>query len=465
MANPQTAIEYEFVAALLASPELIPLAEHIEPAMIENSDLRTLYERLKDRGGYSTPVVAAADLTSTERGKAAAANLAKGYDGLLVALETFFEDGRNTSPIDDLTHLIRERHLKRQAREAFESLHPDAFPSARDYASSVSAALDAVALKGAGTGGNALSSGVDAALDDWRFAQNNPGVITGYRVNMGEYDELMGGLKPGEVTLVGAASGIGKSFMLSHMAMEAALTPHDQTGIPPNVVFFSLEMSARQMSRRWISKLANTDINEPLTPAQTSAVEDKGARLKKLSDANRLVLVEPHNCQTIEQIARELSIRKRRDGTKIAFIDYIQLMSSTVGDADRYKELDRIAARIKHLALQLEIPIVCAVQLNREAEREGEPQKHHIADCKGIYNSADNVHLLQKPDTYLEDPDIWDGIVIVKTPKSRSTRSPGNFYYVADYARSTFEPVRPEIKKALQSPDARARLSVRRGRS
>lgn len=471
-----TVIEYEFVTALLADPHQLTAVEHVQPQMIQDRNLREVYTYLRSKSGRITQGTLLADLQATPSGKNALLELAAGMEcdsDVQQAVETMFSDGFVAGSIDLLAERVHDAALVRQARDAFQTMKPDQYQDASEYVISLAANLNNLASKSTVATGNSLSSGIQQVLQQWMHQKDNPDLVPGWKVNTGEYDHLIGGLKPGELVMICGHSGEGKSQVMMHMALEAALATHDHHGRSPVVAYFSLEMNDAQVTKRWMSKLAGFDIGSRfLTPEQEARVPKAASMLEQLAADRKLIVIEPQACHTLEQITREMNRLKHNDGLDIAFVDYVQLIRVTgAGSSSKYDQLGQIAQRLKTLSIQLDIPIVTAVQLNREAMKDsasGWPKRYHIADSLDLLRSADMVSFIWRPDKHLgrDSSGPWQGIAVLMVDKMRSGDDNVPWmYFLAEYDKATLTPVNDGVRMELNSREAQSLLLRRRVRA
>jgi replicative DNA helicase len=97
---------------------------------------------------------------------------------------------------------------------------------------------------------------------------------------------------------------------------------------------------------------------------------------------------------------------KMQSGIGLIVIDYLQLMRcpSKRGDANRALEIADITGGLKTLAKELNIPIIALAQLNREAERRGEPKLSDLRESGSIEQDADIVLLLHRNKENPDEP-------------------------------------------------------------
>ena len=218
-----------------------------------------------------------------------------------------------------------------------------------------------------------------------------------------DLDDLTDGLHDGELTIIGARPGAGKTTFSLQVAENIARKNK-------NICFVSLEMSENQLIQKILSlrtginsrKIRNGDLSIEL-------LEQIGLECAKISDLKFNILTKANTIQQIEINARRLKNQNKLD---LLVIDYLQLLRNNGKFNSREQEVADISRTLKLLSLELEIPIIALCQLNRNANKS-EPTLADIRESGSIEQDADNVIFL-----YQENPD--NNIVTVDLQKQRS---------------------------------------------
>jgi len=198
---------------------------------------------------------------------------------------------------------------------------------------------------------------------------------------------LFGGLRAGQLAIVGARPGAGKSVMLLAAARHAALRQDTTT------LFVSLEMSQQEVLDRYLAAETRTDLAQLI---QREVPEERWSVIaRRLTDltAGRLHLLDKPRC-TVADIANEA--RATRAG--LVVVDYLQLMGSVGRFSSRQEEVSALSRSLKLLARDLEIPVLVASQLNRGTDSRADP-KPRLSDLResgAIEQDADVVALLHR---------------------------------------------------------------------
>lgn len=211
----------------------------------------------------------------------------------------------------------------------------------------------------------------------------NPAIATG----IGGLDKLLnGGMRRGEVMVIGARPKHGKTALALAMARNMA---RDNS-----VLYLSQEMPVNQLMHRHTAAAGSFDISRILAASETDsamwdAVGDAARRLGNLR------LSHDDQCSlTLMDIRRKALKVRRERGLDVLFVDFLQLMEGA-GEENRNRELDVIVNGIKAFALDLGICVVVLSQMSRKAdEHYGRPTMSHLRDSGAIEAAADQIALL-----------------------------------------------------------------------
>ena len=248
--------------------------------------------------------------------------------------------------------------------------------------------------------GKASSQSVHTIELRHEWARNNPGkqLLTGTPTGFSDFDRETSGLQPVELVILAASPGMGKTSLAMNIAFNVA-----GGGIPGHeedvVAVFSREMSARALADRMLAMVSQVDQtrlrNGRLDDANWNSVE--GA-LNHLNKPNLYVYeVSAPTPTLIRRMARRL--RANHDNRlDLIVIDYLQLIPGDGRrDSNRNAELSVITRELKAIAIELETPVLCLSQLNRQgSKREAgdAPKLQELRDSGAIEQDADLVMFL-----------------------------------------------------------------------
>ena len=233
-----------------------------------------------------------------------------------------------------------------------------------------------------------IKHAVREALDE--IDSRKDGQLLGIPTGLIDIDAMTGGLPIGELTIIGARPSVGKTALGANIARNAA-----QCGMP--VGFFSLEQSNRELAFRLLS--GETGLSSmymrrgKLKPEESKAIVAASERIQELP-----LWLNHHGRQTSRSITSLSRRIKLQHGIKVAFIDYLQLMTGENNRAARHEQLAEITRSLKFLARELNIAVVALAQLNRKSEDRAEekPKLSDLKDAGAIEQDADLVILLHR---------------------------------------------------------------------
>ena len=218
-----------------------------------------------------------------------------------------------------------------------------------------------------------------------------------------EWDELLdGGLRPGQLVIVGGRPSMGKSALADAVALHVAVN----LGLP--VGKFSMEMENEEGAQRAISSIGKVPMHALRRPEKMSDIDwsNLTAGIEKLrqipfysNDSGGL---------NINQIRTKARVLKRKRGLRLLVVDYLQLMTGTDTRAQRTYQLEEASRGLKSLAKELGIPIIALVQVGRGVEKEINPmpKMSDIKDCGAIEQDADIIMFIHRP--IVVNPDLGD---------------------------------------------------------
>ncbi|MDZ4787692.1 MAG: replicative DNA helicase [Blastochloris sp.] len=225
------------------------------------------------------------------------------------------------------------------------------------------------------------------------------GLATGFT----ELDQLTTGFKPGEMIVIAARPGVGKTAFALTMARNFLKERWNEelgrfTKPGYGVGFFSLEMTAEQLMLRLIASTAKVSL-QSIRKGELSNGELDGISMISEEVAKLPLFIDESSMLSITQLRAKARRLKQRNNIDVIIIDYLQLLTSSSEKAkdNRQVEVAEISRGIKALAKELKIPIIVLAQLNRKSEEgNSEPALHHLRESGSIEQDADTVMLLSR---------------------------------------------------------------------
>ena len=290
------------------------------------------------------------------------------------------------------------------------------------------------ATQGAGlTDSTPISAVIDQFLDEQMTAIEQ-GVSIGVQFGLTGLHKALGGLKPGELLYLCGRPGSGKSVLAATIAWQEA---HARTMANAGTVeYVTLEMQATQVVGRVLAGFAGVDtrilranfrrpdgvLDIAAWQAIRAAAEDVRAKTR---DRLRFWDKPIQLGQLRAQLERAVSER----ACKLAIIDYIGLMRPDERTRDEYERVTNLSRDLKQIALELRIPIICLVQMNRQSEYRPNPRPKmsDIRDSGGLEQDGDFILGIYRGAEYLPktaelDPHFAQ-FCEVNTIKARESRN------------------------------------------
>lgn len=219
------------------------------------------------------------------------------------------------------------------------------------------------------------------------------GVPTGYH----KLDQMTSGWQNGDFVVLAARPSMGKTALALSLGMHAA----HAGGC---VGFFSLEMSAEQLTMRLLSSqsgvphhdIRNATVDQNSWTSITNVAAQMGS-MKMFIDDTAMV-----NIMDLRAKARKLKIDQ---GLSLLVIDYLQLLHCTQRHENRHQEVSTISRSLKALAKELEIPVIALSQLSRavDSRMDKRPMLSDLRESGAIEQDADVIMFLYRDIVYNPD--------------------------------------------------------------
>jgi replicative DNA helicase len=275
-----------------------------------------------------------------------------------------------------------------------------------------------------------IGEGANGTADDWVEAyqgmvehtelleRRRTGDIEAWSTGLSDLDEyLEGGLRPGELVIVGARPSMGKT------ALGLTIGAHMAADRP--VAFLSMEMSRAEVWDRLTAMLGHVPMSSVKRPARGAGLEwdrvsDGVERAKHLR-----LRVSDRGGLNINHVRSRARAAKRKGGLEVLVVDYIGLMSGLDAKANRNAQLGEVSRGLKTLARELGICVLCLAQLNRKAEERSDqmPQMSDLRDSGEIEQDADVILFIKRP--IMANPDLgpeWQHYARLSVAKNRQGR-------------------------------------------
>lgn len=308
----------------------------------------------------------------------------------------------STENMDSYVKIILEHHARRELIAQCSDTMDNAFDESYDIFDTIheiSGKIDGLSSIIAKRDVVDMQTSITEAVHEI-FEKRNKG-IPGIPCGFPEIDKMTGGWHNSDLIILAARPGMGKTSLAVSMVYNIIQNENH------NAVFFSLEMSNKQL----MNKLISYETGIPLYKFVKNTIDDNdvniiNSKIGSLSNKNLSICDTPAlSLLDIKAKSRRL---KEQGKCNIIFIDYLQLISgdSKTQRRSRENEVSSISAGLKGLAKELDVPVIALSQLSRDVEKRSGSKKPKLKDLResgAIEQDADVVTFIYRPDYYEDE--------------------------------------------------------------
>ena len=297
--------------------------------------------------------------------------------------------------VRDYARIVKDKSTLRALINAAEEIREEAFTEQGDIQHLVDSAEQKIFNVSHGNETKSFVTLGDAIRQTYArldLITKNKKAATGIPTGYEGLDKTIVGLGPGDLVILGARPGMGKTSFCLNIGTNVA----KQTG--KAVAIFSLEMSAEQLVNRVISSEALIDSyalrTGELKPEQWDHIAQAASTLSGCD-----ILIDDTPGITVSAMKAKL---RRVSNLGLVVIDYLQLMQSDKKIENRTQEVSDMSRALKIMAKELNVPVICCSQLSRgtEAQANKRPMMSHLRESGSIEQDADIIIFLYRDDYY-----------------------------------------------------------------
>jgi len=304
----------------------------------------------------------------------------------------------NNAHIEEHSRILVQKYISRELIRLSGEVINDAYEDYTDTFDLLDKAgtnIEDLALKQIRKDYKHISTGASNVLKEVNELQQRSDSLSGVPSGFYELDKSTGGWQPTDLIILAARPSVGKTAFALNLLLNAVINQEK----PTSVIFFSLEMSEKQIIKRiaanyldlFLDKIMKGNLNnDELTKFNEGIFKIKNLSIYIDDTAN----INSHELRIKVKKAR------RKHSVGLVVIDYLQLMSGSGQSWSREQEVSKISRDLKGLAKELEIPIIALSQLNRQLDTRGsdraEPKLSDLRETGAIEQDADVVMFLYK---------------------------------------------------------------------
>ena len=254
-----------------------------------------------------------------------------------------------------------------------------------------------------------IKYGVTDAIDLMEKLAIDPNANAGVKTGFPTLDKITNGFKPGELIIIAARPGIGKTTLAVNFAINSAVK------YGKSVAMFDLEMSALQVAQRFICATGRVPMDMVKGGTKDQSAWATLFETKKILE-NTNIYIDDTTTITPAEILSKCRRLKAQSGLDMVIIDYLQLMKAEKAskDGNRQQEVADLTRSIKLAARELGCPILLLSQLNRGVEQRSDktPQLSDLRESGSIEQDADIVMFISdRADESVQEEDSTDDAI------------------------------------------------------
>ena len=270
------------------------------------------------------------------------------------------------------------------------------------------------------------------ALEKIQLAAKTKGNVTGIPTGFIDLDYKMSGLQPSDLILVAARPSMGKTAFVLNIAQYMAFKKNKAVAI------FSLEMSKEQLVNRLFSLESQVDAQSLRTGNMKDSDWEKLIEGAGVIGQSKLIIDDTPGI-SISELRSKCRKYKLEHGLDIIIIDYLQLMTGSVGKSSesRQQEVSDISRQLKGLARELNVPVVSLSQLSRavESRPDKRPMLSDLRESGAIEQDADVVMFIYRDEYYNKDSEFKKQAEIIIAKQRNGPVGTVNLAWLGEYTK------------------------------
>lgn len=378
------------VGAILLDPRLCDdVAMHVRPEDFYLDRHRRIFRRLLDMNAESSGI----DLTLlVERLRETGELVEVGGEAYLAELMSSVQV---TAHAAYYAKIVQQNAIRRQLIETCENLLNDAYAPEVQPKELVAKAEERIFAINDQRSAGRLENMHDLMQDvfhliDARASGEVDGVSTGFI----DLDHMLGGLHGSELIILAARPSMGKTALATNIADYVAVEAKEP------VLFFSLEMAKTELALRMLC--ARGRISGEHLRGALSQKDQRNFNMAASALSEAPLYIDDTSSRTVTEIGAVARRLKRQEGLGLIVIDYLGLIEPDNSSDPRQEQVAKIARRLKGLARELNVPVLCLSQLNRmtEMSKDNRPRLSHLRESGAIEQDADVVMFVHREEYY-----------------------------------------------------------------
>ena len=322
--------------------------------------------------------------------------------------------------IEEHCYLLKEYQMRREilkVHRLVDRVH-DTSEDVFDILSSVAQLTDTVSRHAKTRSYHSITEVIKDSMDGIEKASQNTGSITGIPTGFKYLDRLTNGFNPGELIILAARPGMGKTTLALNYMTTAAL--HGKRAL-----LFSLEMGSREIGYKLLSSQSEIEHDRikrgKLTDKEYRKMNDD---IAAVVNGNNIIIDDSAalDIYQLRTIARKLNHENKIDMIVVDYLQLIQGQDRQNKQQNREQQISYISRQLKVLAKELEVPVICLSQLSRAVESRADktPMLSDLRESGAIEQDADMVMFIYRDGYYNKSDDNGCKILLAKNRHGES---------------------------------------------
>lgn len=377
--------------AFLDKYALEKIVEEVDASMFYSEANKKVFQALNELYKSRTPI----DITTVKNELDKQKNL--NAVGGIEYLSEIIDSVATAANLDYYIKIVKEKALRRKLIETATDIITDSYEEDGNLTGLFDTAEKSIlnVIKARQTSEfRTIADVLRSAQEQLETRAKNKSSMTGIPSGFYDLDKETAGFHEGELIIIAARPGMGKTAFALNVATNAAMSTDKAVAI------FNLEMTAEQLVNRMISAVGQIEGSKFQNGMLNSNDWKKyNEAISQLAETN--IYIEDNTSITAPEIkAKCRRLANSEKGLGLVVIDYLQLVTTGSRSESRQVEVSDISRSFKQLAMELKVPVIALAQLSRNAERS-ETKQPRLADLResgSIEQDADMVLFINRAD-------------------------------------------------------------------
>lgn len=233
-------------------------------------------------------------------------------------------------------------------------------------------------------------------------AAKTTGVISGFDTGLPSLDQMLGRIHRGDLGVVGAKQGDGKTICGMQIA--------DRAQQYEPAIVFEYEMDEKDLAKRALAARTSLTVSQIGEGSYDfDEAEEMAAALEAMQSSKCFIDARPK--LRLDQIRDRCLAVKRQRGLGLIVIDHLRLVRVNGRFTNKFDRIEYVTGELKSMAKDLDIAVIVLSQVTRMSQRDATHPEPGINDLDGgssIEQDADWILGMFRRDRWLKTQKPYD---------------------------------------------------------